>query len=201
MVLTDEGLARGFDDPVTESQSVFRTLLDAMSRPGLIHEVDTSVDLPAGVKDVAIMAACLALAERETPLWCDADLSSPQLESFLRFHCGASFVTELAAASFVLIGNAMEIPTPTQLDLGTDEYPDRSATLFVRVAKLSAERDLTVTGPGVNGEVSLSVSGIRAGFWAERQSIARLFPRGIDIVLAEGARFVALPRTSQVVEQ
>lgn len=200
MVLADEGLARGFADPIAESQSVFRTLLDAMSRPGTLHEINAQLDLPDGMHDVAMMAACLALADRDTPFWCDGAMSSPQLETFLRFHSGATRVDEVAAASFVLIGDGLDVPTLAQLDLGTDEYPDRSATMLVRVSNLAQAPGLTVTGPGVNGSVTFSADGIRPGLWAERQSLAPLFPRGIDLILAEGPRFIALPRTSQVVE-
>jgi len=200
MVIADEGLSSGFADPVHDSQAVFRELLSAMSRPGLLHKISGEVDLPPDCADVALVAACLALADRDTPLWFDDAMASPELQSFLRFHCGATSTPDLDGASFVMIGDASGIPSLSQFNLGSDAYPDRAATALVRVTDLADEGPFQAVGPGVDGVTTFGAAGIRSEFWEERRTVAKLFPRGVDLILGDGRSFMALPRTTIVTE-
>src|SRR3546814_18697075 len=52
----------GFVDPVLDSQSVFRTLLEAMSYPGRVVGTGAGLSVPAPVSPAAA-AACLTLAD------------------------------------------------------------------------------------------------------------------------------------------
>src|SRR3546814_6405177 len=79
-------LPPGFVDPVLDSQSVFRTLLEAMSYPGRVVGTGAGLSVPAPVSPAAA-AACLTLADYETPLWLDTE-AAPARE-WLRFHCGS----------------------------------------------------------------------------------------------------------------
>ena len=68
-------LAPGFADPVHDTQAVFRTLLDALSRPGTVGVVENV--LPAAQAtgthrsraDLAALAALLTLCDYSTPVW------------------------------------------------------------------------------------------------------------------------------------
>jgi alpha-D-ribose 1-methylphosphonate 5-triphosphate synthase subunit PhnH len=83
-------------------------------------------------------------------------------------------------------------------DAGSDEYPDRSATLVVQVAALTAGTGKRLTGPGIAGEARLAVDGVPERFWlALRDNHAR-FPRGVDVILACPAAVTGLPRTTRV---
>jgi len=96
------------------------------------------------------------------------------------------------------------LPPLDAFDLGSDEYPDRSATLVVEVAGLAAGKSggtaLTLSGPGIAGSAALTVDRLPDGFQAQRTALAPLFPRGLDVVLTCGDRLAALPRTTRAEE-
>ena len=76
--------------------------------------------------------------------------------------------------------------------IGTSEYPDRSATLIVESADLSAT-GATLTGPGIKTMAGLSLPEVEA-FRFNRG----LFPLGMDFIFTCGDRVAALPRTTEV---
>jgi alpha-D-ribose 1-methylphosphonate 5-triphosphate synthase subunit PhnH len=103
-------------------------------------------------------------------------------------------------AAFVLIGDAATLPPLDGFALGSDSYPDRSATLVIEVTALDQDGGLRLSGPGIEDTARLGVTGLRPGFWAERAALAPLFPRGLDLILTCGDRLAAIPRTTSVEE-
>ena len=82
-------LAPAFAEPGLESQSAFRAVMTAMSRPGLVqelrHDLSPPAPLSAGAATVALM-----LFDYETPVWLDAALAEAKdVSRWLRFHTGA----------------------------------------------------------------------------------------------------------------
>jgi alpha-D-ribose 1-methylphosphonate 5-triphosphate synthase subunit PhnH len=187
-------LAPGFDNPVHDAQATFRAILDAMAHPGRPVELPGRFTPPVPL-GAAMAAAALTLCDADTPLWLDATLAG--CADFLRFHCGAALAAP-GIAHFALIGAPDAMPSLETFALGSDEYPDRSATLIVEVERLRAGHGLTLSGPGVAGTALLDVARLPKRFWAERHLLAELFPRGLDLILTCGSRLAALPRTTRV---
>ncbi len=189
----------GFADPVLDSQTTFRAVLDAMARPGTI------VAVPATLPEVpeplfpASAAVCLALADFDTPLWLDPSFTAaPAVGNLLRFHCGCPLVEQPLQATFAVIGAAPDMPPLDAFAQGSDEYPDRSATLIVQVATLSDEHGVTLSGPGIRHVRALNAGPLPESFWPQVQANSARFPRGVDIVLASGQKLAALPRSTRV---
>lgn len=187
-------LTPGFADPVLDAQAAFRAVLDAMSRPGRVHHVGAELRPPAPLMPAA-SAALLALADAATPLWHDA---GAQAEAWLRFHAGAPVAATPREAAFVLATGAP--PALAMLDAGTEEEPERGATLLVQVAALEEGAGLRLTGPGIEHEHRLAVHGLPDGFVAAWAANRAFFPRGIDVILCAGDRLAALPRTVAIAE-
>jgi alpha-D-ribose 1-methylphosphonate 5-triphosphate synthase subunit PhnH len=186
-----------FADPVRDSQATFRAVLDAMARPGRIVTPPLPVGpRPAGELSPAAAAVALTLVDFETPVWLDPTLGSAA--PWLRFHCGAPQVEDPAKAAFAFARGPEALPALDQLDLGSEEYPDRSTTLVLEVAGLEAESGLRLTGPGIENESRLAVAGLAAGWWQARAALGILFPLGLDLILVAGDRLAALPRTTRV---
>ena len=83
-------LVPGFSEPVLASQAVFRTVMEAMARPGQIAEIGVALAPPAPL-GIAAAALALTLLDFETPVWLDPKLaaailalSTPQKISALR---------------------------------------------------------------------------------------------------------------------
>jgi alpha-D-ribose 1-methylphosphonate 5-triphosphate synthase subunit PhnH len=189
-------LSPGLADPVADAQGCFRAVLDAMSRPGSVRRVPADVRPPAPLVPAAA-AVLLTLADAATPVWTDA---GPDAAAWLAFHAGCPLAASPGGAAFVLACGA---PPPFDaLEQGTDEEPHRSATLVVQVAALEPGRGdgWRLSGPGIETEHRLRVSGLPEGFAARWAANRAAFPRGVDVILCAGRDVAALPRTTAVEE-
>jgi len=189
-----DSLEAGFADPVTDSQTAFRALLDAMARPGRVVTFAAPAKAPAGF-GIAAAAIALALADIDTPVWLSA--SCVPAADWVRFHCGTKIVATAGMSRFAF-AMADECPALAELDAGNSEYPDRSTTLVIEVPHLAAPGPLVLRGPGIETAHTAQISGLSPKFWAERAMLHEIFPRGIDIVFVAGAAALALPRTTRV---
>jgi alpha-D-ribose 1-methylphosphonate 5-triphosphate synthase subunit PhnH len=187
----------GLADPVLDSQRIFRSVLDAMAHPGRVVALAGPTETPEPLHRAAA-AVCLALVDLETPLWLDPLGRTPELLDGLRFHCGCPIVEEPRQARFALIVDAWGMPPLEAFDAGTDEYPDRSATVIVQVAALATGAGKRLAGPGIVEEGRLSVGGLPERFWTGLRENHARFPRGVDVILASPISVAALPRTTQV---
>ena len=187
-------LSPGLSDPVQDAQGCFRALLDAMSRPGSVRRVSAEVRPPEPLFPAAA-AVLLTLADAATPVWTDAGADAA---AWLAFHAGCPTAASPEGAAFVLACGAP--PTLDALAQGTDEEPQRSATLVVQVSALEPGRGWRLSGPGIEVEHRLRVSGLPDGFAARWAANRAAFPRGVDLILCAGRDLAALPRTTAVEE-
>jgi alpha-D-ribose 1-methylphosphonate 5-triphosphate synthase subunit PhnH len=195
MPATGVRIAPGFADPVIESQRTFRGVLDAMANPGRIVHLAAPMQAPEPLNP-ASAAIVLSLVDYETPLWLDPIAASPQTAAFLRFHTGATLVDRADQAAFAVI--AGEVPALSAFPLGTDQYPESSATLIIQVENLGDGGRLTLSGPGIESTRSLTISGPPDTLGTERAALRRTFPRGLDLIFTAGDRLCAIPRTTDV---
>jgi alpha-D-ribose 1-methylphosphonate 5-triphosphate synthase subunit PhnH len=187
-------VAAGFAEPVLAAQSTFRTLMDAMARPGTVRGL-AGIAAPAPLSPVAA-AIALTLLDYETPFWLDAPLAAaPEVARWIAFHTGAARTADPARAAFAFVADTAAAPPFETFALGSQEYPDRSTTLVLQVEHLSEGEGLTLRGPGIAGSRRLAASPLPAAFldrWSENRA---LFPRGVDLVLATADAVAALPRS------
>ncbi|CAN7321223.1 phosphonate C-P lyase system protein PhnH [Pararhizobium sp. LjRoot255] len=189
--------AGAFTDPVFQSQAVFRALMDAMARPGTITPLGASATPPAPLGSGAA-AIALTLCDDGTPAWLSLALANSSVPAWLSFHTGTPLTDVKPEARFVFVEAGGIVPGFDQFALGTQEYPDRSATLVLEIAALEGGAGFTATGPGINGEAVLSPIGLPDIFltlWAENRA---LFPRGVDLILVAGTDILCLPRTTKL---
>jgi alpha-D-ribose 1-methylphosphonate 5-triphosphate synthase subunit PhnH len=191
------GVGVGFADPVLDSQRAFRAVLDAIAHPGRIVTV-AGPDAPPPPLGPASAGVCLTLLDFETPVWLDTVAATAPVRDYLRFHCGAPLVATPVDARFALIADPGGMPPLAAFDAGTDERPDRSATLVVQVRGLVSGTGRRLSGPGIDGQARLDVDGLPLEFWDAARANAARFPRGVDLLLCAGDRLAALPRTTRV---
>jgi alpha-D-ribose 1-methylphosphonate 5-triphosphate synthase subunit PhnH len=187
----------GLADPTLDSQRIFRSLLEALSRPGRIVDVPVAIQPPVPL-DPATAAMCLTLLDFDTPLWLDDASARPEVVDWLKFHCSMPLATEPGAAQFALVTDAERMPGLDAFDAGTAEHPERSATLILQVRALIGGTGRGLAGPGIAGEVRLDVAGVPAPFWTWASDNHGHFPRGVDVVLSAGQVIAALPRSTRV---
>jgi alpha-D-ribose 1-methylphosphonate 5-triphosphate synthase subunit PhnH len=192
-------LPAGFADKVLSAQTTFRSVMDAMARPGSVQQVVAAVGTPGSIMR-GTAAIALTLFDHDTPIWLDAKFSeTTEVAKWLKFHSSAPVVADSSIASFALIGDAAAFPDLNRFAFGTNEYPDRSTTLILQVESLTQGREYRLSGPGIDS-IALVRATIAPKDLFDRLAInATLFPRGIDVVLVADDAIVAIPRTTRLV--
>jgi alpha-D-ribose 1-methylphosphonate 5-triphosphate synthase subunit PhnH len=189
----------GFADKVLSAQSTFRSVMDAMARPGSVQRVVASAGTPSAVMR-GTAAIALTLFDHDTPIWLDERMSeTTEVAKWLKFHSGAPVVTDSSICSFALIGDAHALPDLDRFAFGSNEYPDRSTTLILQVESLTRGRSYELQGPGIAGTAVLQANIEPQDLFARLAINAGLFPRGIDVVLVADDAMIAIPRTTRLV--
>jgi alpha-D-ribose 1-methylphosphonate 5-triphosphate synthase subunit PhnH len=191
-------LPAGFADKVISAQSTFRSVMDAMARPGSVQRIASGTGAPVTMMH-GTAALALTLFDHDTPIWLDPVMSAtPDAAKWLKFHTSAPIVSDTSVSVFALIADPSALPALEGFAFGTPEYPDRSTTLILQVDSLTDGPALELRGPGIDGSATLRAA-IKPSDLFERLSInAALFPRGIDLVLVAGDAIAAIPRTPRL---
>ena len=83
--MTTSPAQRGFADPVRDAQSVFRTVMMALARPGTIGDLAAGPVTPPAPLTPELAAVALTLCDHETPVWFDRELSAdPDVAAFIQ---------------------------------------------------------------------------------------------------------------------
>jgi alpha-D-ribose 1-methylphosphonate 5-triphosphate synthase subunit PhnH len=199
MMTTIAELPAGFADKVVSAQTTFRSVMDAMARPGSVQRVTATAGTPAHLMR-GTAAVALTLFDHDTPIWLDPSLTeTAELKNWLKFHTGAPVVADPSVASFALVGELGALPTLDRFSFGSNEYPDRSTTLIIQVESLARGVQYQLRGPGIDGSTILHAN-IGSVDLFERLAInAAVFPRGIDVMLIADDMIAAIPRTTRCV--
>ena len=192
-------LPAGFADKVLSAQATFRLVMDAMARPGKVRQLTKSVGAPSGLMH-GTAAIALTLFDHDTPIWLDRTMAATSdVAKWLKFHSGAPVIAESSVCSFALVGLGNEMPALDRFSLGSNEYPDRSTTLILQVESLTEGRGYELCGPGIDGTAILQASIEPADLFEQLAVNAKLFPRGLDVVLVHDDAVVAIPRSTRLV--
>jgi alpha-D-ribose 1-methylphosphonate 5-triphosphate synthase subunit PhnH len=186
----------GFADPVLDSQAAFRGCLEALATPGTVVTLGAGLHALPGL-DPAAGALLLALLDQDTRLWLSHGAAGARIATSLKFHTGCSLAATPGEADFALVARLDELPPLEAFSAGSQEYPERSATVVLQVPAL-VDAGWRLSGPGVRGEARLQVPGLQEAFLAQWERNRALFPRGVDLYLSCGERLCGLPRTTRI---
>ncbi len=165
-------------------QRVFRRLLDCFAYPGRIASSGDS-------GHAALITVLATLLDSETSL---ADphqrIARPDWPKLQARRASAD------SAAFVVADGTRAPDFCPQL--GTLESPERGATVVLTVTALGEGQPLRLSGAGIDAHSTLAVSGLHPGWIAARAGWVAAFPLGVDLILCDGARVAALPRTTRI---
>lgn len=188
-------MPRGFADATHDAQAVFRSVLDALSRPGRLQTLAASDGLQAPAPlSRGLTAVLLTLLDAETSLHLDGPLASDAAWLYTRFHTGVQPAAR-DVADFVAV-RAAEASLDA-LRLGTDEAPQHGATLIVDTSTLAGQ-SLVLSGPGIEHTQRIGLCGLSTEFWQQRIAQERHFPRGADLLIVCGSQLIAVPRSTHI---
>lgn len=200
-----QNIVAGFDHEAFGSQAVFRVALDALSHPGRVFEMPLETALPRH-GHCAAAALLLGLLDADTTLWLSPALASSDAPAWLRFHTGCQIVTDASIAQFVWVAQGEDMPRLSNLQVGSDAYPDQSATCVLEVDSLHSDAGgWHLQGPGIPSERSLRVRShhpeFAAEFAAQWTDNHASFPRGVDVFLSTATHIAGLPRTTRILPE
>ena len=183
-----EILSGGFADPAIQSSHAFRSVMEAMARPGTIQSITGAI--PPAPLSIAAGTLLLTLCDTDTPVYLAGEADSDAVRTWLAFHTGAP----LCGPSHCMfaVGTWDALSPLSSYPIGTPEYPDRSATLIVQCAELVNEGAI-LRGPGIKTQSTLSLPDVQAF-----QNNHALFPLGLDFILTCDTELAAIPRSTRV---
>lgn len=185
------GSAPGIPGEVLESQRVFRRLLEATARPGVLIALPPASAEP----ETAVLRALL-----------DHEVSfgvvggAEEEAEGIRLTTGARG-GPARRADFVLVRGGDSGGEVAKMKRGTLWEPHLGATAIYAVGRLSARGPVTLalSGPGVEGSRTLGVDGLAASEVGCILESRADYPMGVDVYLVDGAGLVgALPRSTRV---
>lgn len=198
----------GLADPVHGTQAAFRVLLDALAYPGRIGALPmvalAGIAPPQGLDGqplpLGLVSLLLTLLDRDTTVRLHDNWASDPVGHYLRFHTGVRVA--VPAAFEVCSAAGLDPARCASFELGSDELPQRGATVVVTVDgfHLATAPRVTLQGPGVETTQVLQVTGPSAAFWAWRRGLQGGYPRGVDLIFLAGRQVLALPRSARILD-
>ena len=189
-------------DLVHDIQKTYRKVLNCMSRPGLIEDIEEhscKVDIDIDfLKPTLVMMILLLDAEVSFKIFSEKEEEITKLVNQLTY-AKAKSVDE---ADFIFI---LRDAAPCDIDLSFREAkqgslidPHKSATIILETEEVSNKKDLQLKGPGMKEE---NYCGIMAeGSWVEERSEKNAeYPMGVDTIFIDSnSNIMCIPRTTDI---
>jgi len=193
-----QNVVAGFTHEAFGSQAVFRTSLNALSYPGRPLEMPLDCALPRQGQGAAA-SLLLGLLDSDTKLWMSPSVLHSDATPWLRLHTGCKVVEDVSTAQFIWVAYGDSLPQMSSLMLGSDAYPDQSATCIIETQGFDTDvTDLVLKGPGIDSERTLKVLGLPDAFLEQWTNNHGIFPRGVDVFLTDATHVIGLPRTTRI---
>lgn len=185
-----------FQDSDRIAQGVFRAMLDAISRPGVVY---TLTKAQAAAEGWMLVLQTLLDHEVSHCLISDDQRLAEQIMGVTH-----SPRASLEDADFVIAPAGGTKGLIRRAKRGVPAYPDYSATVIYAVERIVPEDhnrpQVRLSGPGIAGEVSFpQMEGIDDGELAALSEINKEFPLGVDAFFVDRrGLLVALPRSTRL---
>lgn len=189
-------------DRVHDTQEIFRMTLDCMAKPGTISELSSIVE-PLSERvgcSPAMFSQAITLLDGEVSFHIVGE-NSARVEAYFS---SLTFSKEipLSEANYVFI---LKDTAPEKIqevfrkvDKGTLENPDQSATILLEVERLSTDKQLAFTGPGIQENVYVEIEG-HEHWLVARAEKNREYPLGVDLILMDSnSKLMCIPRTTRI---
>lgn len=169
-------------------QKAFRQLMNAFAFPGSLEMM-----LPE-VQDRDNTVLCLILATLTDgevtvadPHHLIDDQDWPKLET----------IKEAPEKARFIVARGDIAPTFSPV-LGSLECPEMGATVILRVTHIGRGESLVMRGPGIQSAQEVTCSGLNSAWLSKRSEWNGAFPLGVDMILFDAARLIAIPRTTRI---
>ena len=182
-------------DRVFDCQKVFKALMNAVARPGQIFTLFEK-ERPLLAEDF-LSAIAMTLVDNRKKYYVED--SEPLNEAIREQSLGVPSAVEQADYLFVPDAENTALERRRVLisgaKTGTLPQPHLSATLFLMVPSFAGGPEFTFSGPGIDGEITVTLPKEALAWIAERQARGCEFPCGFDIFfVSRCGEVMGLPR-------
>ena len=183
-------LRGGYTNLPIQSSLNFREIMMAMAKPGKIRTLTGGF----GPEPLSISTSnlILTLCDPETKISLLGKYDREFVRDWIVFHTNATF--SLPAEADFVIGTWKDIKPLSQFKCGTEEYPDRSATIILETEKLE-NLGISLRGPGIKTSIELTIPDRELLYFNQS-----LYPMGLDFFLCCNDKLSGLPRSTRLVE-
>src|SRR5579862_3585361 len=152
------------------TRTAFLALMNALSYPGYPQTLVSSLT-PDEYPDSFQLVA-------ETLLDLETSFFTPDPEFATQLSRTSSRTESIDRAEYIFYKHLEEsdLDTLANASIGTMLFPDQAATLILG-CNPNFGTELRMTGPGIQGDVSIRLGGLPIGFWALRDRLRR-YPLG-----------------------
>lgn len=170
-------------------QRLFRLLLDAMAHPGSVADLSAWTD-----KAPAYLAVLATLCDGEVTI---ADPDAMLQGADWRFLEAAR--ADFAGARFIVARGDRSPAAGLAPTLGDLTAPETGATIILVIAELVRPGlGVQASGPGIKGTREISLGTLDQEWITRRANWVRFFPMGVDLLICDRARVLALPRSTRI---
>lgn len=169
------------------TQQTFRLLMQAMSRPGTIHQLEHTGD------QMPYMSVLLTLLDHEVTF---AVVGMGIDRDHITVATGARKAS-VEEADYLVIDGGDSAGVVLRAKRGDFRYPEEGATLIYHVKSLQGSNTgVCLIGPGIPRQLHLVMDGLSSREVAGIATANAGFPTGIDcIFIDDAARVTAVPRS------
>jgi len=186
----------------TAMQRTFRCLLAAMSRPGRIQVLPSTLEGGGGPRE-PLFLVLRSLLDQEVSFAVTGVDRTDALQAIIagRTRCPAATIGE---ADYIVVAGGDSDGEILGAKRGTQQYPDTSATIVFAVRSLLAPDSrrpaAALSGPGIRGEILLGpIQGLGPRELEHLRTLNADFPMGVDAVfIDERGRILCIPRSTKI---
>ena len=186
-------------DLVFDCQKIFKSVMNAMAKPGTVFSIKEQSDKLEEQNSVPLAIAMTFMDNRCT-VYVDGndDLLSMIREKTL------AVKSDLEKADFVVVPEVEEkeslgVELLDSAKVGTLPEPHKSAMVIVGLHAIEGDTALVLEGPGVKGQKKVTFSQAAAMWLARRETLKYEFPCGTDILFyTDSGEIKGIPRTLKV---
>lgn len=188
-------------DYVHDTQQVFRKLLNSMSRPGTIIDLDVQSCVEGNLPcSQAMWLSILTLLDSEVTFHLIPSDNAEMMERVTAYTLAKPASAE--EADFIIVLHASEeaevIKAMGQCKIGSLPDPQISATWLIETEYLSEGTETLLIGPGIESEAMLN-TGISSVILEARNERVKEYPLGVDLIFTDiRGKAAAIPRTTAI---
>ncbi len=188
------------EDKWNNSQAIFKTVIDALSRPGKVLDLP----FPPGSDDFfdPLIQVLRPLLIGKATFCLTQDSRDFHLGEYLRMTIG-SRLSDPSHADFLVVPLGKSFGEVLSLKRGSLDCPEQGATVLYGVERLESDRyaesGIRFSGPGVHGFAEPMIRGLPFKELLYLKKVNQEFPLGIDALFVDHkGRLMGLPRSTRI---